>query len=130
MIVVDASVLVAALLVDRQFGVWAAQAVAEFDLGAPTVAAFEAANIIRRHASAGLVDAQIAAAAHRDLALLTVDYWPYHAVAARCWELRENLTIYDAAYVAVAEATQSPLYTLDLRLATASGPTCRFVTPR
>jgi predicted nucleic acid-binding protein len=129
MIVVDASVLVAALLVDRQFGVWAAQAVTEFDLGAPAVAAFEAANIIRRHGAAGLVDAQIAAAAHRDLALLRVEYWPYHAVAARCWELRDNLTVYDAAYVAVAEATQSSLYTLDLRMASASGPTCRFVTP-
>jgi predicted nucleic acid-binding protein len=129
MIVVDASVLVAALLVDRQFGVWAAQAVAEFDLGAPAIAAFEAANIIRRHAAAGLVDPQIATATHRDLSLLTVEYWPYDAVAARCWELRENLTVYDAAYVAVAEATQSPLYTLDLRLANSSGPRCRFVTP-
>jgi predicted nucleic acid-binding protein len=129
MIVVDSSVLVAALLVDRQFGVWAAQTVVANDLIAPALAAFEAANIIRRHAAAGLVDAQLAAAAHRDLALLTVEYWPYHAVAERCWELRQNLTIYDAAYVAVAEATKSPLYTLDQRLAGASGPTCRFVTP-
>lgn len=130
MIVVDASVLVAAFLVDRQFGAWAAEAVSEFDLCAPSLAPFEAANIIRRHAAAGLVDGRIAAAAHRDLALLTVEYWPYHAVATRCWELRQNLTAYDAAYVAVAEVTQSPLYTLDQRLAGASGPTCRFETPR
>ncbi len=129
MIVVDSSVLVAALLVDRQFGAWAADAVAGSDLGAPSLAAFEAANILRRHVAAGLVDARIAEAAHRDLALLTVEYWPYQAVATRCWELRKNLTIYDAAYVAVAEATESPLYTLDKRMATASGPTCRFVTP-
>jgi predicted nucleic acid-binding protein len=129
MIVIDSSVLVAALLADQDFGVWAAQTVAGFDLGAPSIAAFEGANIIRRHAAAGLIDARVAAAAHRDLALLTVDYWPYHAVAARCWELRHNLTIYDAAFVAMAEATQSPLYTLDQRLAAASGPTCEFVTP-
>ena len=129
MIVVDSSVLVAALLVDRQFGAWAADAVAGSDLGAPSLAAFEAANIVRRHVAAGLVDARIAEAAHRDLALLVVEYWPYQAVATRCWELRENLTIYDAAYVAVAEATESPLYTLDQRMTTASGPTCRFVIP-
>jgi predicted nucleic acid-binding protein len=52
-----------------------------------------------------------------------------HAVAARCWDLRHSLTIYDAAFVAMAEATQSPLYTLDKRLAAASGPSCEFVTP-
>ena len=130
MIVVDSSVLVAALLADQDFGLWAARAVAGFDLGAPAIAAFEGANVIRRHAAAGLIDARLAAAAHRDLALLSVEYWPYHAVAARCWELRHNLTIYDAAFVAKAEATHSPLYTLDQRLATASGPLCEFVTPR
>ena len=97
--------------------------IASFDLSAPSVAPFEAANIIRRHAAAGLVDAYLATAAHRDLALLTVEYWPYHAVAERCWELRHNLTIYDAAFVAIAEATESPLYTLDQRLAGAHGPT-------
>jgi predicted nucleic acid-binding protein len=128
-IVVDASVVVAALLADRDVGVWAADAVSSFDLSAPALAAFEAANIMRRHAAAGVVHPRVAQAAHRDLALLTIEYWPYDAVAARCWELRENLTIYDAAYVAVAEATDSPLYTLDQRLANASGPTCRFVTP-
>lgn len=129
MIVVDSSVLVAALLADDDFGSWAATVVAELDLGAPSVAAFETANIIRRHAAAGIVHPRIAAGAHRDLALLTVEYWPYHAVAARCWELRDNLTIYDAAFVAMAEATESPLYTLDRRLATAAGPTCQFILP-
>jgi predicted nucleic acid-binding protein len=129
MIIVDSSVLVAALLADSDFGLWAAQAVAGNRLGAPSVAAFEGANIIRRHAAAGIIQPRQAAAAHRDLALLDIEYWPYHAVAARCWELRDNLTIYDAAFVAMAEATQSPLYTLDQRMIAASGPTCQFVTP-
>jgi predicted nucleic acid-binding protein len=129
MIVVDSSVLVAALLADDDVGLWAAEALAATDLGAPSIAAFESANIIRRHVASGLVDARLATAAHRDLALLTIEYWPYHAVAARCWELRHNLTIYDAAFVAMAEATKSPLYTLDKRLAAASGPSCDFVTP-
>ncbi len=129
MIIVDSSVLVAAFLADQDFGVWAARVVAEGELGAPSVAAFESANIIRRHAAAGLVDARLAEAAHRDIALLTVEYWPYQAVAARCWELRHNLTVYDASFVAMAEATRSPMYTLDQRLAAATGPTCEFVTP-
>jgi len=43
---------------------------------------------------------------------------------ARCWELRDNLTIYDAAYVALAEALQAPLLTGDRRLARATGPRC------
>lgn len=129
MIVIDASVIVAALLVEGAVGEWAAHAVADADLAAPSLAAFEAANIIRRHAAAGIVHPRIAESAHRDLALLTVEYWPYDSVAARCWELRQNLTIYDAAYVAVAEATGSPLYTLDQQLVSATGPACRFVTP-
>jgi predicted nucleic acid-binding protein len=129
MIVVDSSVLVAALLANHEFGAWAARSVAEFELGAPSVVAFESANIMRRHAAAGLVDENVAADAHRDLALLTIEYWPYHAVAERCWELRHNLTIYDAAFVAVAEATRSPFYTLDQRLAASTGPHCEFVTP-
>jgi predicted nucleic acid-binding protein len=45
---------------------------------------------------------------------------------ARCWELRDNLTIYDAAYVALAEALQASLLTGDKRLATATGPRCHI----
>jgi predicted nucleic acid-binding protein len=127
-IVVDSSVLVAALLADAKFGDWAARAVATSDLLAPALCAFETANIIRRHAAAGLVAEHIAEAAHRDLTLLDIEYWPYDALATRCWELRHNLTIYDASFVAVAEATNSPMYTLDARLTTATGPTCQFVT--
>jgi predicted nucleic acid-binding protein len=44
--------------------------------------------------------------------------------------LRHNLTIYDAAFVAMAEATGTPLYTLDRRLAAVTGPVCEFVLPR
>jgi predicted nucleic acid-binding protein len=43
---------------------------------------------------------------------------------ARCWELRDNLTIYDAVYVALAEALQAPLLTGDRRLAGSTGPRC------
>ena len=43
--------------------------------------------------------------------------------------LRENVTSYDAWYVALAEALDCPLVTLDRRLSRASGPTCEFITP-
>jgi len=46
------------------------------------------------------------------------------ALLPRCWELRDNLTTYDAAYVALAEALEAPLLTGDRRLAQAAGPTC------
>jgi predicted nucleic acid-binding protein len=48
------------------------------------------------------------------------------AVVAPAWELRDNLTIYDVAYVALAEAIQAPLLTGDRRLARATGPRCSF----
>ena len=57
----------------------------------------------------------------RNLPLQRVEHTPF---LGRCWELRENVTIYDAAYVALAEALQAPLLTGDRRLARASGPRC------
>jgi predicted nucleic acid-binding protein len=57
----------------------------------------------------------------RDLPLQRVDHAP---LLARCWELRDNLTNYDAAYVALAEALDVPLLTGDQRLARSTGPRC------
>jgi predicted nucleic acid-binding protein len=44
----------------------------------------------------------------------------------RCWELRDNLTVYDAAYVALAEELELVLLTADIRMADAAGPRCTF----
>ena len=57
----------------------------------------------------------------RSLPMQRVDHSP---LLERCWQLRENLTVYDAAYVALAEALQATLVTGDRRLARASGPRC------
>jgi predicted nucleic acid-binding protein len=54
---------------------------------------------------------------------------PFAPFAERVWELRRNITSYDAWYVAVAEAFDLPLATLDRRLSRASEPSCRFLTP-
>lgn len=55
--------------------------------------------------------------------------YPYEPFGARVWELRYNVTAYDAWYVAVAEVLGVPVATLDRRLMGAAGPRCAFVIP-
>ena len=59
-----------------------------------------------------------------DLAVAPVRRAPHLPLLSRCWELRENITIYDAAYVALAEALRVVLLTADTRLSKAPGPKC------
>jgi predicted nucleic acid-binding protein len=61
---------------------------------------------------------------------LDVEVYAFAAVAERVWQLRHALTGYDAWYVAVAEAIELPLATLDTRLARADGPACAFLLPQ
>ena len=82
---------------------------------------FEAANILRRLELAGVVDATTVSLAHADLVALTVDLVPCQPACGSAWELRSNLTVYDASYVALAEALEVPLVTLDQRIAGAPG---------
>ena len=128
-VAVDASALVALLLDGGADGRWAAEAVSGADLVAPALVEFEAANIIRRHELAGLVGADQAAQAHMDLLELAIELWPYELVAARAWQLRDNLSISDAGYVAVAELTGAPLVTLDRGIRGAPGLRCAVQTP-
>lgn len=128
-VVCDASALVALLLDGGPAGRFAAQALAGADLAAPSLVAFEAANIIRRHELAALVSSDQAAQAHADLLELEIEHWPYELLAARAWELRRNLTCYDASYVALAELTDGTLVTLDERLRRAPGLRCAVATP-
>ncbi len=110
-------------------GAWAADALQDTTLVAPSLVAFETANIIRRCALAQRVSADLAAQAHADLLDLRIEPWPYEIVAARAWELRRNLSIYDASYVAVAEANGASLVTLDRGIAAAPGVRCAVLTP-
>ncbi len=62
---------------------------------------------------------------------MQIELLPYHLVAGRAWELRANLSVYDAFYVAIAEEIDAPLATIDHRLTRAPGSRCRFViSPR
>ena len=126
----DSSILVAMLVDGGPSGQWATRVLeAAGDLLAPHLAMFEAANILRRHQLANLITADQAAQAHADLLDLPLELWPYELLASRSWQLRENLTIYDGASVALAEMTSTPLATLDQRIARAPGLRCPMVIP-
>lgn len=125
----DASALIAVLLDAGPDGQWASRAVSDHELTAPTLISFECANIIRRHELAGLVSSDQAAQAHADLLALPIEFWPYELVGDRVWELRHNLSCYDASYVAVAELIDADLITLDRRIGQAPGVRCRVRVP-
>jgi predicted nucleic acid-binding protein len=119
-IVVDASAILEVLLNTR-----AAARVADrlFAVGetlhAPHVLDLEVAQILRRYAAAGAVTATRGAEALADFADLPLDRYPHHLFLDRIWALRHNLTAYDAAYIALAEALAVPLVTRDAALARA-----------
>lgn len=128
-VVVDASVVVAALVDTSPVGRWAEGFVFASPLAAPQLMRVEVANVLRRAAAAGEISEDVATLAHGDLMGLTVDLFAYELVADRVWEMRGNVSPYDAWYVAVAELLDAPLATLDQRLVGATGPRCAFATP-
>ena len=128
-VVCDASAVVAVLLDAGPDGRWATDVLTGVDLAAPSLFPFEAANVIRRHELAALITSDQAAQAHADLLDLAVEQWPYGLMAHRSWQLRANLTSYDASYVALAEFLETTLITLDRRIARAPGVRCAVVTP-
>lgn len=127
--VVDSSVLVAALIDTGAEGVWAENVLARGELHAPELARAEAANILRRLELARHITASEASAAQGDLMQLALELYSFDPFADRVWELRHNMTCYDAWYVAIAESLTLPLATLDARLRRAKGLTCKFVSP-
>lgn len=126
-LIIDASMVVAALVDSGRDGRWAEALLVSDSLTAPHLLTAEASNILRRSALAGAISPEQASLAHADLLDLRVELFPYAPFASRIWELRENVTCYDAWYVAVAEALSAPLATLDIRPTKAPGPHCRFL---
>jgi len=127
--VVDASVLVSTLTDRGREGRWCRQALRRSPLAAPELALAEATNILRRLELSRSISRLEGAAAHSDLLRLTIERYPFTPFAGRVWELRANLTAYDAWYVALAEVLDSPLLTLDRRLGRTAGPLCEVVIP-
>jgi predicted nucleic acid-binding protein len=86
-------------------------------LHAPHLLDIEVAQVLRRYARAGQLDAARGEEALEDLADLPLTRYPHDLFLPRIWELRENVTAYDAAYLALAEALAAPLLTRDRALA-------------
>jgi predicted nucleic acid-binding protein len=128
-VVLDASAVVAALVDTGPGGRWVEHIIADHALAAPHLMPVEVANVLRRSVSARQISADVGALAHVGLVALPVELFPYEAFAGRIWSLRSNLTCYDAWYVALAEALDVPLVTLDRRLAASAGPRCTFLAP-
>jgi len=123
-LVIDASVLAVALLDDGPDGDLVRHRLRGERLAAPALIDLEVVSVWRGLARGGHLDARRVGQALDDLQDLPIQRVEHTPFLIRCWELRDNLTIYDAAYVALAEALQAPLLTGDRRLARATGPRC------
>lgn len=96
------------------------------DLHAPHLIDTEVLHALRRMLRRGQLSVDRAVDARTDFADLTVVRYPHEPLGDRVWELRENLTAYDATFVALAEALDVPLITCDARLAAAPGHQARI----
>jgi predicted nucleic acid-binding protein len=128
-IVVDSSLVFAALINQGGHGRWAESVLASEDLAAPHHMLVEVVSTLRRAVLAGDISENLALVAHAELLAITLELHPFTSLGERVWQLRHTVTAYDGWYVALAEALDAPLATLDLRLARAPGPRCRFVMP-
>jgi predicted nucleic acid-binding protein len=128
-LVVDAGLVASALIDGGPDGSWADSLLLTGRLAAPQLMPVEVTSILRRAVHGGAISADTAAMALADLLELNVTLFPFAPFALRVWELRGNVTSYDAWYVAVAESLRADLATIDVRLSRAPGPRCTFQTP-
>ncbi len=128
MTVVDASVLVDALVVAGPAGDEARHVVRGQEvLAVPSIFTAEATSTLRSMLQRDEIDEARARAALEQVRQVHTLCYPFEPFIARVWALRDNLTIYDAWYVALAESLETDLVTADRRLAEAPGPRCPVV---
>ncbi len=127
MIVVDASALIEWLL-QTPAGAQVEERIflAGANMHAPHLLDIEVAQVVRRYVTAGAITASRGQEALRDLLDLPLTRYPHDLFLGRIWELRDNLTAYDAVYVALAEALGAPLITCDRKLAAVPGHRARI----
>lgn len=125
MLVVDTSALLEAIIaVDPPPGL-IERLSEDGDLHAPHLVDIEVLHVLRRLTTRGELNSDRAEDARADFANLALVRYPHVRLSDRIWELRHNLTAYDAAYVALAEALDVPLVTCDRRLREAPGHTAQ-----
>ncbi len=128
MAVLDASVLVEYLAGFEHVDAVRSRLLADAGaLWAPHLVDAEVGHVLRRAVARGEVGADAAGAALSDLARFPLRRAAHVGLLDRAWELRENMSFYDALYVALAERLDEPLLTLDARLATATGVRAEIV---
>jgi predicted nucleic acid-binding protein len=125
-IALDASAAVLALLNDAE----ARRLVAHESVAIPHLADSQLTHALRGQVRRERIDDHQARAALTRWARLGVHRFPAVGLLTRVWELRDNLSAYDATYVALAEALGCALVTADARLGQAPGPTCPITVVR
>lgn len=128
MIVVDAGVLVTALADDGDEGRAVRERLIDEDMAAPALIDLEVTSVLRHFTASDQLTAERALQALIDLQDLRIELVSHRPLLARCWSLRNNLTVNDAAYVALAELLDVTLVTSDMRMAAATGIACEVET--
>jgi predicted nucleic acid-binding protein len=123
-LVTDASALVVALVDEGEAGRRARARLRGEKLFAPSLIDLEVLSAVRRLVASGVLPLAAAASAVSDLEVLPLERVQHTRLLGRCWALRNTVSPYDAAYVALAEALAVPLVTTDARLARAPGVAC------
>lgn len=126
MLVVDASALVPAIADGTETGSQRRRRLSRESVTAPDLILAESASVIRRQSFAGQIDEAQAEQAIEGLLALPIIICPTAHLLRRAWELRANITPYDACYIALAEFLGCPLLTGDTRLARAPGSACKI----
>jgi predicted nucleic acid-binding protein len=121
-IIVDASAILELLLNTEAAQRIVERILAEGEtLHAPHLLDLEVAQVLRRYSAGGELDPQRGQEALRDFLEFPISRYPHDVFLPRIWELRNNMTAYDAAYVALAEALGAPFVTRDAALASSIG---------
>lgn len=129
MLVVDASILFEVIADTPDAESLRARLAADPDHAAPHLVDAEVLSVIQTHHRRGGLDGTAASQAVDDLRLWPGERWSHRPLLDRAWELRDNVRGYDALYVALAEALDATLLTLDRRLAKSPGIRCPVVVP-
>jgi predicted nucleic acid-binding protein len=124
-IVADASIVLAALLSTAGAGARARERLRhDPDLHVPHLLDVEVTAALRRRVRLGHTAVEVANNVLGDLTALAAIRWDHEPLLRRVWELRENVTPYDAVYVVLAEMLDASLVTSDVRLSHAPGLRC------
>jgi len=123
-IVTDAGVLIAIFVDDGAWGDTARARLRHEEIAAPELVDLEVTSALRGLLRAGKVDERRADLALADLRRLALHRASHQGLIARCWELRDSLSVYGASYIAIAEMLGTTLVTTDVRMSRAPKIMC------